>query len=138
MDQKRLYRLFYLPKQIDYMRREIQRIEERLTAISPSLTGMPHGSGAYDRIGEGVPDLVDKKNQLQEMLRAYEGEEREIEGWIDAIEDYHLQLVVRLRFKDKMSWQEVAMEAGGNNTEDSVRKLVDRYIKKQEDESNGI
>lgn len=138
MDQKKLYRLFYLPKQIEHTRREIQRIKERLTAISPSLTGMPHGGGVYDKIGEGVPELVDKKAQLERMVHGYEAEENEIERWIDEIEDLHLQLIVRLRFKDKMSWQEVAMEAGGNNTEDSVRKLVDRYIRKQEDEDDGL
>lgn len=138
MDQKRLYRLFYLPKQQDHLRREIQRIKERLTAISPSLTGMPHGGGVHDKIGEGVPELVDKKAQLEKMIREYEAEEAEIEKWIDGIEDIHLQLIVKLRFKEKMSWQEVANEAGGNNTEDSVRKLVDRYIKKQEEENDGI
>lgn len=138
MDQKRLYRLFYLPKQQDYLRREIQRVKERLTAISPSLTGMPHGGGVHDKIGEGVPELIDKKAQLEQMIREYEAEEAEIEKWIDGIEDIHLQLIVKLRFKEKMSWQEVANEAGGNNTEDSVRKLVDRYIKKQEEENDGI
>ena len=138
MDQKRLYRLFYLPKQQDYLRREIQRIKERLTAISPSLTGMPHGGGVHDKIGEGVPELIDKKAQLEQMIREYEAEEAEIEKWIDGIEDIHLQLIVKLRFKEKKSWQEVANEAGGNNTEDSVRKLVDRYIKKQEEENDGI
>lgn len=138
MDQKRLYRLFYLPKQQDYLRREIQRIKERLTAISPSLTGMPHGGGVHDKIGEGVPELIDKKAQLEQMIREYEAEESEIEKWIDGIEDIHLQLIVKLRFKEKKSWQEVANEAGGNNTEDSVRKLVDRYIKKQEEENDGI
>lgn len=138
MDQKRLYRLFYLPKQQDYLRREIQRIKERLTAISLSLTGMPHGGGVHDKIGEGVPELIDKKAQLEQMIREYEAEEAEIEKWIDGIEDIHLQLIVKLRFKEKKSWQEVANEAGGNNTEDSVRKLVDRYIKKQEEENDGI
>ncbi len=131
MDQKRLYRLFYLPKQIDQKRREIQRIEERLTAISPSLTGMPHGGGAHDKIGEGVPELIDKKEQLQRMIHGYELEEDEIEQWIDEIEDLHLQLIINLRFREQMTWQEVADTAGGNNTEDSVRKLVDRFIKRQ-------
>ena len=67
MDKKTLYRLFYLPKQIAIKKREIQRIMERLTAISPSLTGMPHGGGVHDKLGEGVPELVDKKNELEEM-----------------------------------------------------------------------
>ena len=58
MDKKTLYRLFYLPKQIEQKKREIQRIQDQLTAISPNLSGMPHGGGVHDKIGEGVVELV--------------------------------------------------------------------------------
>ena len=130
MDKKTLYRLFFLPKQISQKRREIQRIEERLTAMSPNLSGMPHGGGAHDKLGEGVPELVDKKNELQEMIRGYEAERDQIEAWIDGIDDLQIQLLMSLRFKEKMSWNQVADEAGGINTEDSCRKMIDRYLEK--------
>ena len=130
MDKKTLYRLFYLPKVIHQKRREIQRIEERLTAMSPNLSGMPHGGGAHDKLGEGVPELVDKKNELQEMIRGYEAERDQIEAWIDGIDDLQIQLLMSLRFKEKMSWNQVADEAGGINTEDSCRKMIDRYLEK--------
>lgn len=131
MDKKTLYRLFYLPKQIAIKKREIQRIMERLTAISPSLTGMPHGGGVHDKLGEGVPELVDKKNELEEMVRGYEAEERAINQWIDAIEDIQVNLIMSLRFKERRPWSEVADEAGSVYTDDSVRKMVDRYLEKE-------
>jgi len=129
MDKKTLYRLFQLPRIIQQKRREIQRIEERLTAISPNLSGMPHG-GVHDKIGEGVPDLVDKKNELKKLIRGYEAEQDRIEAWIDGIDDLQVQLLMSLRFKERMSWNQVADEAGGNNTEDSCRKMIDRYLEK--------
>lgn len=137
MDKKTLYRLFYLPKQIEMKRREVQRIMERLTAISPSLTGMPHGGGAHDKLGEGVPELVDKKQELEEMIRGYEAEERAINQWIDNIQDLQINLIMSLRFKEKRSWGDVADEVGGMNTDDSVRKMVDRYLEKDEAERKG-
>ena len=130
MDKKTLYRLFYLPKQIEQKRREIKRIEERLTAISPNLSGMPHGGGAHDKLGEGVPELVDKKNELEDMIRGYRAEEEAINAWIDGIDDIQIQLLVSLRFREKLSWNQVADEAGGINTEDSCRKMIDRYLEK--------
>lgn len=132
MDKKTLYRLFYLPKQIEQKYREIQRIEERLTAISPHLTGMPGGGGIHDKLGEGVPELVDKKRELEEMIAGYRREEDAINAWIDGIEDLQIQLMCSLRFREKMSWNQVADLSGGINTEDSCRKMIDRYLEKGE------
>lgn len=130
MDKKTLYRLFYLPKQIEQKKREIQRIEERLTAISPNLSGMPHGGGVHDKIGEGVPELVDKKRELETMIAGYRQEESQINAWIDSVEDLQINLILSLRFREKMSWNQVADEAGGINTEDSCRKMIDRYLER--------
>lgn len=132
MDKRTLYRLFVLPKMIEQKQREIQRIMDRLTSISPNLSGMPHGGGVHDKLGEGVPDLVDKKRELEEIRRGYEQEEARLNGWIDGIEDLQVQLIFSLRFKERMSWNEVADTVGGNNSEDSVRMTVNRYLEKGE------
>lgn len=130
MDKRTLYRLFVLPKMVEQKRREVQRIWERLTSISPSLSGMPHAGGVHDKIGEGVPELVEKKEELEAQIRAYEKEADMITGWIDAIEDLQVNLIFSLRFKERMSWNEVADNVGGNNTENSVRMMVNRYLEK--------
>lgn len=132
MDKRTLYRLFVLPKMIEQKQREIQRIIDRLTSMSPNLSGMPHGGGVHDKLGEGVPDLVDKKRELEEIRRGYEQEEAKLNGWIDGIEDLQIQLIFSLRFKERMSWNEVADTVGGNNSEDSVRMTVNRYLEKGE------
>jgi len=134
MDKKTLYRLFYLPKQIEQKKREIQRIQERLTAISPNLSGMPHSGGVHDKIGEGVPELIEKKEELEALRRGYEEEERQINAWIDGIEDLQINLLFSLRFKEKLSWNEVADQMGGINTDDSCRKMADRFLEKGDKE----
>ena len=130
MDKKTLYRLFYLPKQIAQKKREIQRIWEKLTAMSPSLTGMPHSGGVRDKVGDGTVELVARKEELEELVRGYEQEEKEINDWIDSLDDIQINLILTLRFRERMSWNQVADEAGGINTEDSCRKMVDRYLEK--------
>ena len=130
MDKKTLYRLFYLPKQIEQKKREIERIWERLTSISPNLSGMPHGGGVHDKVGEGVVELVAKKEELEAQKRGFEQEEKEINDWIDSVEDLQINLILCLRFREKRSWNEVADEMGGINTEDSCRKMIDRFLEK--------
>lgn len=130
MDKKTLYRLFYLPKAIEQKKREIQRIQERLESMSPNLSGMPHGGGVHDKIGDGVVELVTKKEELEELVRGYQLEQDRIDAWIDRIEDLQIQMMITWRFREKMSWNEVADAAGGINTEDSCRKMVDRFLEK--------
>ena len=130
MDKKTLYRLFYLPKQIEQKGREIQRIWDKLTSISPNLSGMPHGGGVHDKLGEGVPELVDKRNELEAQKRGFEQEEKEINDWIDAVDDLQVNLILCLRFREKLTWNEVADQMGGINTDDSCRKMIDRYLEK--------
>jgi len=136
MDKRTLYRLFVLPKAIEQKRWEVQRIMDRLTAMSPSLTGMPHAGGVHDKIGEGVPELVEKKEELEEIIRGYEKEEAVINQWIDGIEDLQINLIMCLRFKERMPWNEVADHIGGNNSENSVRMMVNRYLEKGEKKEN--
>lgn len=132
MDKKTLYRLFYLPKQIAQKEREIQRIQERLESMSPNLSGMPHGGGVHDKVGDGVVELVTKKEELEALRRGYQQEEDRINAWIDSVDDIQINLMLSLRFREKMSWNQVADEVGGINTEDSCRKMVDRFLEKGE------
>jgi len=130
MDKKTLYRLFYLPKQIEQKQREIERIWDKLTAMSPNLSGMPHGGGVHDKVGEGVVELVTKKEELEAQKRGYEQEEKAINDWIDSVDDLQINLILSLRFREKRKWNEVADEIGGVNTEDSCRKMIDRFLEK--------
>ena len=135
MTFKELNGLHYISKQIERYEMEIRRINERLTAISPSLTGMPHATGAHDKIGEGVPELVDKKNELEEKRGKLRDEEKRLQDYIDAVPDPKIQLLMQYRFIDMMTWQEVADEAGGRNSENSVQMIIKRYLKREGGES---
>ena len=131
MTMKELYQLHNLIKLIERDTNEIRLIEERLGVKSPSLTGMPHAPGAHDKLGEGVPELVDRKNELEERRKQYTAVRNKLRSYVESVPDLHVRLIMQLRFLDLMSWQEVADFAGGQNSEDSVRMLVKRYLKRE-------
>ena len=132
MTMKELHQLWILNKLIERDEEEIKRIEERLGIKSPSLSGMPHNPGAHDKIGEGVPELVDRKNELEERRKQYTAARNELRAYVEAVPDLHVRLIMQLRFLDLKTWQEVADFAGGRNSEASVRMLVKRYLKKDD------
>lgn len=133
MDMKTLYRLYYLPKMIEQKEREIQRIWDKLTAMSPSLTGMPHGGGVHDKVGDGVIELVTRKEELEAIKRGFEQEEKDINQYIDDVADIQVNLIMTYRFREKMSWDEVADSMGGVITSDACRMMCVRYLKKEEE-----
>jgi len=137
MTMKELYQLHYLTKLIERDRMEIRRIEESLGLKSPSLSGMPHVAGAHDKLGEGVPELVDRKNELEERMKQMEAVRDRLRKYVETVPDLHIRLIMQLRFVDLMSWQETADYAGGKNSEASVRMLVKRYLEKDEAERKG-
>ena len=133
-----LNQLYNLTKLIERDENEIQMIEDRLGVKSPSLTGMPHAPGAHDKLGEGIPELVDRKNELEERKRKYTEVRNKLRSYIETVPDLHVRLIMQLRFLDMMSWNEVANFAGGKNSEDSVRMMVIRYLEKDEGEDENV
>lgn len=133
-----LNQLYNLTKLIERDENEIQMIEDRLGVKSPSLTGMPHAPGAHDKLGEGIPELVDRKNELEERKRKYTEVRNKLRSYIETVPDLHVRLIMQLRFLDMMSWNEVANFAGGKNSEDSVRMMVIRYLEKDEGKDENV
>ena len=126
-----LSQLYYLEKLI---RRDEQRLENmrcRLTCIGPKLSGMPAKPGASDTIGDTVPQIVDLEKKIEQEKVIFERDKAKIEIFLRCIEDTQTRLIFILRFVDLKCWSEVAKVIGGNNTEDSVKKICYRYIKSE-------
>lgn len=57
-------------------------------------------------------------------------DKEEILVYIESIEDSLVRQIFRYRHIDGLSWRAVAFRVGGANTEDGVRKMHDRYLRK--------
>ena len=107
----------------------MEQLRARLTNITPKLSGMPGRPGASDKVGEGIPEIVDLARKIEEERAGFEAEKAKLETYLRCIEDTQTRLIFILRFVDLKSWAEVAAEIGGNNTEESVKKTCYRYLK---------
>ena len=72
--------------------------------------------------------LDERKNMLSILELDALNQVNQIERFIGSIKDSHTRRIVRLRVVDGMSWNEVADNVGGGNTEDSVKKTYYRYV----------
>lgn len=74
-----------------------------------------------------IAELIIRKNNIcAEIAKQKESVER----FIDSIEDYYIHTIFRLRFQRGLPWKEIAGVVGGGNTEDGVKSVCYRYLKK--------
>lgn len=131
MNLKDLSQLYCLERQIRRDERRLEDLRSRMVNISPKLSGMPAKPGASDAIGDAVPAIVDLEKKIEQEKAAFEREKIDMELFLRRIQDAQLRLIFILRFVDLKSWNEVADEIGGNNTEASVSQACYRYLKSE-------
>ena len=109
--------------------REIR--ESFLTKAQPGaahLTGMPHGSGVTDKVGDLAVEIADLDTQIETLEWAVQESEKRILPFINGIRDIQTRMIFRLRFVRGLTWVQTAATLGGGNTEASVRMICTRYL----------
>lgn len=126
-----LSRLYYLKKLIDRDTERIAELESRLQGGSVPISDMPRNPNTQDTFSKNVILLIELKEKLERERTEYIKERLIIEDYIRTVEDYQLRLIFSYRFVDLMTWRQIALLIGGNNTEDSVKKTCYRALKRQ-------
>lgn len=106
--------------------------------VTDMVTG---GSGGIQHFKiEGFPVVAYEKarNALQRNIQRIEDKytellelQNDVEEYIESITDSRMRRIIRMRFIDKLTWNQVADNIGGGNTEDSVRMAFNRFIEEK-------
>ena len=128
MTVKELSELHYLEGLIAHEQERLQDMRDKADVKAQIITGMPHGSGAKDRIGEIVPKIADAERELMDGIREYTEKRERILRYINRVPNARMKMILMLRFVDQKKWQEVADIIGGKETEYSVKSACYRYV----------
>lgn len=132
MTKKELSQLYWLNKEIAMWQQKLERMEEKSTIKGKQITGIPSGgSRATSKVEEQVIRREEIKKKIAEQQNKAEKERARLLEYITGIEDSLLRQIIQYRFVELKSWKEVAWRIGGDNTAESVRKTVQRFLKKQ-------
>lgn len=137
-------------------RKKIHDLEDKIPKIQARIDEIEAGEIVKDKVKggeggiqcfniEGVPnreyekrktELMTKKlllNQRKNTLELLEFDIlqkiNDVELFIASVEDSRIRRIINLRFIEGLQWNEVAIKIGGGNTEDSVRKMYERFMK---------
>lgn len=129
MTVKELSQLYYLNREIEMDKRRLEELEAKLQPGGQSLSGMPRGNGAADKLGIYVAEIADLRDIIEEKHRRCLLERRRLERFIAGINDSLVRQVFTYRFVDGLPWEQVAEHIGGGNTAGGVKKICYRFIK---------
>lgn len=130
MTKKELEQVFYISKEIEMWKKELERLRGQSLIKSPPLTGMPGGSHE----GNAVENLVFKIMQCEEIIKRKIAEMElakiEVIKFINGIEDSYTRQIVFYRNCELMSWNDVASSMGEGYTAECVRQSYKRFLNK--------
>ena len=134
-----------LVREIEEVEQRIRRTEKDLQKIidEGEVTDMVRGGegGIQHYTITGFPhrDYVKKctllntrKSILHALKSEIEQSINDVQEFINGIEDSHVRRIVTMRYIDGMRWKQIARAIGGGNTEDSVRKTVERFLERED------
>lgn len=107
----------------------IARIEAKLCGSSAfDTSGVPKNPTPRNRTEDSFIELAHLKTELGNEVKEYEALKVRIERYIARINDLLIKRIMEKRVLKHKSWRTVAVELGGGNTIDSVKKMYYRYI----------
>lgn len=125
-----LSQLYYLNREIEHLKTRIEELECIATCSTSRITGMPHATEISDKVGKYAAEISDLKELLDLNLKKCFYELNRLNRYISSIQDSEIRLIIALRYINGFSWRQIAFSIGGGNTEDGIKKIAYRYLKK--------
>ena len=129
MTKKELSQLYYLKKEIRQLEQRIKELETAAPDCTAKITGLPHGTGINDKIGNYAAQIADLKALLDLNLKKCFYELNRLDRYIQSVNDPLVRQIILYRFENHMSWRKIERSIGGNNNSESLRKKLYRYLK---------
>lgn len=127
-------------KRVQYLNKEIETLSKILDKIKlGSVVGAKsyrdtESTAKYYKLSKGEKRTVEIEsleteiaNRMVELHILYQ----QILHWIFGIDDALIRLIFEEKYLNCRTWNQVADIVGGQNTEDSVKKMAYRYLEKK-------
>lgn len=129
-----LEKLNKLRKSIDTLKTLQEKIEKKkrlAESATQNYSGTPSAKGGCNSKENLILSYIDDEKELEKICEEMTVAHTEALTYIMSIEEPTTRLIFHYRFISNYSWIKVAKSIG-NNTEDSVKKIVYRYIKQNQ------
>lgn len=129
MTRQSLEQIYYINRELKMWEHELERLKMRSPVASPTpRTGT--GSGMSDPTARFAERRIEIESYIKFKAEQLQAARDEAVKFIWEIPDSLTRMIVFYRCVSLMSWRRVAYEVGGGNSEESVRQVYSRFMKK--------
>ncbi len=125
MTKDDLEQIYYLNRELKMWERELERLQGQSLVRSP-VPNAVRGSGVADK----VADRGNEINDLERKIKARRELVNEVLKFIDSIPKARTRIIVREHCQKNRPWDLVAKAVDKKSSEESVKKIYHRFIKK--------
>lgn len=115
-------------KEIKDINREITRLKAKIARIaaeadntSPKLSDLPSAGQTSDKVGNAVVQIADIQREIQNL------EIRRNAALNSLSRDDFVENCLFMHLSLRYSWEKIAVDTGGINTPDNIRKMCNRH-----------
>lgn len=143
MDRTILEQYADMMAEIDDLQESVNRLERKLDKIQDDgvvkdiVKGGEGGIQHFMLEGFPLPEFertrkswIKRKDILERRKADLEEKTNDIEEFISTIDDSLMRRIVEYRIVQQMTWKKVALHIGGGNTEESIKKIYQRYLQR--------
>lgn len=137
MTLQELSQLYHLKSKREKLHDRVMELRSEAASLSlPRLDGMPRAPSRNEsRTERYAVKIADMTTRLAEIEREMIREECRLQRFISGLPDSRTRLILRYRFIDCLTWQQVAKRMGGyTDTEESVKVFFRRFLSAMESE----
>lgn len=127
--KEELEKIYYINKEIIMWQRELDKLKCASLVKSPIISDMPRG-GQPVGMEDYAINLAECEAMIAGLLARVQEQRKRIMEFINSMDDSLMKQIIFYRHISCMTWNEVARSIGGGNTEDSIKKVYQRYLKK--------
>lgn len=130
MTKKELSQLYWINREIEEQQHRLDELECLATSCTSHITGMPRSAGVTDKLSKYVAEIADLKGLIDLNIKKCFYELNRLNRYIESVEYSQMRMILSLRYINGLNWAQIAMNIGGGNTADGIRKAHDRFLSK--------
>ena len=132
MRKKDLQDLRILKTEIRLLTTELKSISTTKDSVKGSMAEFPYLPVTVRVEGVDVTENTSLQLKLEAKLEKLQEKLAEMEDWLDSVEDPEMRIILRLRYRNGLSWQRIAFEIGAYDEQlprKKEKKFWSRYEK---------
>lgn len=102
----------FLNAEIDRKIKYIEDCKSKIFNVTGTLSDMPKGKGRSDTIADGLASINEIESTINQDIKELLNKRKNIENKINILADLKLREIMKCRYLDLKTWEEIAYKNG--------------------------